>query len=312
MREVGSAPVISEFETPRAAAGQSLVEIELAGLNPVDLWIADGAFHGGSPPVPYVAGLEGVGRVDGEGPLVYFGGAVAPFGSFAPVAPVLDERLIEVPAGTDLGQAVAFGIAGLAGWLAVSWRAGLSSGEKVIVLGASGSVGQIATQAARLHGAARVVGAARSAAGRERAMAAGADAVVELDAEADPEELTEALVEAADGPADVVIDTLWGPQALAALAATGVGGRLVQVGNSSGVTELRVPAGLLRGKLREIRGHTNGLAPDDVRIGAYQDMCRHSITGKLKLEVEELPLNAVPEAWERQRESPGVKLVIRP
>ena len=84
----------------------------------------------------------------------------------------------------------------------------------MLVLGASGVVGQIAVQAAKLLGAARVVAAARDADGarahalarrRRHRAAAGAD-------------LTAALRDAADGPGyDLVLDPLWGAPAAAAV-----------------------------------------------------------------------------------------------
>ena len=78
-------------------------------------------------------------------------------------------KAVEVPDGADPALAAALGIAGLAGWLPFAWRAPLSGGESVLVLGASGSVGLVAVQVAKLLGAGRVVAAGRSAAGLERA-----------------------------------------------------------------------------------------------------------------------------------------------
>lgn len=311
IRGKGGPPELGEFEQPEADGNEVVVEVELAGLNPIDLWTADGELHGGSPPIPYVAGYEGVGRIDGEGSLYYFGGATSPYGSFAPRALVKRERLIEIPEGTDPGLAVTFGIAGQAGWLSVSWTAALEPTEKVIVLGASGIVGQIAVQAAKALGAGRVVAVARSESGLERARASGADATVQHEGPGD-RAFTERLLEAADGPVEVVIDTLWGSAAVAALDATGVGGRLVQIGNSSGEKEATFPARLIRGQAREILGHMNGLVPEDVRNEAYLEMCRRSIGGELGLDVEEVPLEEVADAWQRQRRGPGRKLVIRP
>lgn len=312
IEEVGGTPRVGEFAEPVAEGGEAVVEVVAAGLNPADIAKSEGKFGPPDPPTPYVAGMEGVGRLEPGGPLSYFGGATSPFGSFAPRALVKRERLIELPAGTDPGQALAFGVAGQAGWLSVSWRSGLKPGESVIVLGASGTVGQIAIHAARAAGAARIVGLVRSESGAERALAAGADSVVRLESGEQGDALTERLTEAADGPADVVIDMVWGRTAVAALATLGSGGRLVQVGNSSGESAIELPAGLLRGQAREIRGYTNGAVPDDVRRAAYLEMCARSVAGELKIEVEEVPLADVAEAWERQRRGPGRKLVVRP
>lgn len=310
IREVGSSPELMDFDEPTGDDGELVVQVELAGLNPADLWRADGVFSGGTPATPYVAGGEGVGRVGGDGPLCYFGGAIWPYGSFAPTTLVQPNRLIELPEGMDPAQAVALGVAGQAGWLSVTQRSGLQAGEKVIVLGASSIVGQVAVTAARDLGAGQIVAVARSEAGLERALAAGADTAVQLDGNDDL--LRERLVEAAGGPADIVIDILWGPAALAALAATGRGGRLVQIGNAAGEAEVTLPANLLRGGAREIRGHTNGAVPAAIRRDAYMSLCRRSISGRLKIEVEELSLERIGEAWDRQRHGPGRKLVIRP
>jgi NADPH2:quinone reductase len=96
-------------------------------------------------------------------------------------ASIGDAHAIDVPEGADPAVAAGLGIAGLAGWLPLAWRAPLRGGEDVLVLGATGSVGIVAVQAARLLGATRVVAAGRSAEGLERAASLGADATVRLD-----------------------------------------------------------------------------------------------------------------------------------
>ena len=100
--------------------------------------------------------------------------------------------------------------------MALSWRARLQHGEKVLVLGGGGAVGQAGIGAARVLGASTVVAVARPASA-DRASAAGADVVVPLDGDADT--LTAALAE--HGPFDVVLDPVFG---LAATAAARVAG----------------------------------------------------------------------------------------
>lgn len=309
IHEIGAVPKIEEFEEPRPDGNEKVVEVELAGLNPIDLWTADGDLGRDYPAKPYVAGFEGLARLDGGG-LAYFGGATLPFGSFAPKALVKSERLIELPEAVDPAQALAFGIAGQAGWLSVSWRSGLKPGETVVVLGATGTVGLIAIQAARALGAGTVVAVGRSQARLEKAREVGADLTVQLDGE--PEQLTERLIAAAGKPVDIIIDMLWGSPARAAFEALAEGGRLVQVGNSSGEKEVSFSARGIRGQAREIRGHMNGQVPEDVRREAYLEMCHRSIAGELRVETEEIPLAEIAEAWDRQRRGPGRKLVIRP
>jgi hypothetical protein len=99
---------------------------------------------------------------------VYFDAPILPFGSMAERALIDPAFTHPVPDVVPDGVAVALGIAGLAAWLALQWRAELARGEHVLVLGASGVVGQIAVQMARRAGAGRVVAAARSQAGLKR------------------------------------------------------------------------------------------------------------------------------------------------
>jgi NADPH:quinone reductase-like Zn-dependent oxidoreductase len=307
LREYGKAPEPGEFDDPRADGDQVMLDVEAGGLNPVDIRMASGTFYGGSTPLPSVAGREGVART-AEGELAYFDAPVAPNGSFAEKTLVERSNLIPLGADIDPGMAVALGIAGLAAWLSLTWRAQLREGETVLVLGASGVVGQIAVQGARLLGAQRVVAGARSEQGRERATRQGADAAVDL-GRADG--LADALRDACDGGADLVIDPVWGEPAAAAIEACHPNARLVQIGESAAPTATFASA-TIRGRLLAILGHTNFRAPDDVKREAYRTMVAHAAKGDLSVEVERVPIEAVPDAWERQQHSPHHKLVIVP
>ena len=302
----GEPPVYQDVEPPEAADDTELVEIELAGLNPVDIAIASGKFDSGSPPLPYVTGKEAIGTTS-DGRRVWFDEARYPSGSFGEVTAINKGSGIELPEEIGSAQAVAFGVAGMAAWLALTWRGGLAPGETVLINGASGSVGQIAIQAAKLLGAGRVVGAARSESGRKKVLELGADAVVDTGSDA----LGEDLREATGGGADLVLDNLWGAPGVAAIDAMKAQGRLIQVGNSAG-THAEILAGRLRGGLIDIRGHRNFWAPREDREEAFLTMCRHSIAGELEIEVEVSPLSEVADVWERQKASPGHKLALDP
>src|SRR3990172_8269818 len=56
-------PALVERDEPQTAAGKAVLELRAAGLNPADLAVASGSFPFGSPPLPYVPGIEGVGTV---------------------------------------------------------------------------------------------------------------------------------------------------------------------------------------------------------------------------------------------------------
>src|SRR3954452_20787150 len=180
LRAYDATPEPGDFEEPVDGDGAVAADVLAAGLNPVDLRKAAGAFPlAPKPPLPSVAGWEGIVRLE-EGSRAYFADPVPPHGALAERTLVDPAATHPVPEGVDDGVAVALGIAGLAGWLALSWSAKLREGETVLVLGATGTVGQVAVQAAKLLGASRVVAAGRNAAGLARAAEVGADETVSL------------------------------------------------------------------------------------------------------------------------------------
>src|SRR4051794_1602159 len=231
LHDFGADPVVESFDDPEAAEGRLVLAVGAAGLNPIDLRVASGALPDRRPPLPSVVGSEGVGRAD-DGRRYYFSGTVKPFGSLAERTLVEAGGGVEVPEGIEDGQAVACGISGTAAYGSLVRRGQLREGETVLVLGASGVVGLTAVQLAKLHGAGRVIAAARSEDGLRRAAEAGADATDSLTGD----DLTAAFKDAADGEIDLVIDPLWGAPAAAAVDALAFRGRLVQLGQSAGPT----------------------------------------------------------------------------
>lgn len=300
-------PVLDEFRKPEAAGpDQAVVEVLAAGLNPVDVAICAGRFYAGSPPLPSVAGREGVGMLEGK--RVYFDAPLIPFGSMAELALVDPSSVYSIPDEVPDGIAVALGISGLAAWLALTWRAKLQESEHVLILGASGVLGQIAVQAAKLLGAARVVAAARSPEGLDRCLALGADAAVRL---GDHDDLAGALSEAAQGRIDVVLDPLFGEPLVAALGAASFGARIVQIGAGAGA-EATIPSAPIRGKMLVLMGHTNFAAPAEVKQEAYGRMAQEAAAGKLSVEVDRVPLEQVAGAWEKLTGGSHSKIVLVP
>jgi NADPH:quinone reductase-like Zn-dependent oxidoreductase len=303
LREHGSVPELAEHPEP---TGPDVVEVLAAGMNPVDIRIATGTFPLERYDAPYVAGKEGVGR-RADGSLAYFEYCAKPFGAFAERTQLQPGDGYPLPDGLDPALAVCLGVSGLAAWLGLEWRGRLQPGEHVLVLGASGVVGQIAVQAAQLLGAGRVVAAARSQEGLERAAALGADATVTLAGDQ-----ATALKEAAGGAGyDVVLDPLWGPPAVAALAAMAPFGRLVGLGQSAGA-EATIPSALVRSTPVDILGYTNYTAGEDRKAGAFATMAEHAAAGRIKVEIDRYGLDDVPGVWERQQTSPNAKQVIEP
>jgi NADPH2:quinone reductase len=303
LREYGTVPELADHPEP---TGPDVVEVLAAGMNPVDIRIATGTFPLERYDPPYVAGKEAVGRRR-DGMLAYFEYAVKPFGAFAEKTQLAPGDGYPLPEGLDPALAVCLGVSGLAAWLGLEWRGRLQRGETVLVLGASGVVGQIAVQAAQLLGAGRVVAAARSPEGLKRASALGADATVKL-----ADDQAAALKEAAGGAGyDVVLDPLWGPPAVAAIAAMAPFGRLVGLGQSAGA-EATIPSGLVRSTPVDILGYTNYTAGEERKAAAFATMAGHAAAGRIQVEIDRYGLDDVPQVWERQQTSPNAKQVIEP
>jgi NADPH2:quinone reductase len=262
----------------------------------------------GPPPLPSAVGTDGVGRL-ADGRRVYFDMTVAPFGSMAERTLVREEALFEVADGVDDALAAAVGNTGVGAWLALAWRARLQPGETVLVLGATGAVGSLAVQAAKLLGAGRVVAAALPDERLSRQLERGADAIVPL---SDGDDLADAIRQAAGGEVHVTIDTLWGDPALAAMKAAARHARHVQVGQLAGV-EISLPAPLIRSASLDVLGFSVAHPPIELRREAFLHVTRHVERGDLVVDVERVPLERVHDAWERQRSAAGgSKLVVVP
>lgn len=302
LHEIGAEPRIGTIDDPPAGDGQAVVEVAVAGLNPVDLTRAAGRM--GDPPLPSVVGREGVGRLL-DGRRVYFNPSIDPYGSWAERTLVDPDTVFDVPDDLSDDLAVSLGIAGLAAWLSVDLHARIGKGDRVLVLGATGVVGRIAVQGAKILGADHVVAAGRHADALEQVVALGADATVTLGAGDD----AEALREAGGDGFDVVIDPLYGAPFLAALAATSAGARIVTVGQSAGPTA-EIAFRALQGRVHF--AHGNNQTPLEVRADAYATLAGHAAAGRIVVDVERYPLDRGVEAWRAQAESPHRKLVVVP
>jgi NADPH:quinone reductase-like Zn-dependent oxidoreductase len=312
VQAVGSPPAAAEVDEPVREDGTALVAVAAAPLNPVEVRVAAGRHPRRAQP-PYVPGLEGAGAVIesarlAPGTRVRFESAALPGfgarGTLAERAAVPEESLAELPDDVEDDVAAAVGVVGITALLALE-RAAPLEGARVLVLGATGAVGQMAVQLAKAMGAARVVGAGRRAERLERVRELGADAVVELGAD----EPAEAFERAAGGQLDVAVDPVWGEPAMAALTVIATEGRLVNVGQSAGA-EVRIPLETVRNRQGAIHAISSGWTELDRKVAAYGRLLEHLRAGGLAVDREVVPLDEVGAAWERQDASPGRKLVI--
>jgi NADPH:quinone reductase-like Zn-dependent oxidoreductase len=294
------------------------VAVTAAPIVPLDLLCASGTSYFGRPATPYVPGVQGVGVVERSGVLpagtrVWFASSagMAPGdGSLAERCAVPDADVVPLSADVSDASIAALGLSAVAAWMALTWRGRLQPGERVLVLGAGGAVGQVAVGAAKLLGAGRVVAVCRSEAAQGRARRAGADEVVPLSGDVDA--LVPRLSAAIGGAVDVVIDPVFGMAATAATRVLAEGGRLVNLGGASGdVAELS--SAVLRSRSAEVLGYTNNALTVDQRRAALTAVAEHAAAGKLTVAHEVVPLADVADAWRRQAGGDaGARLVLTP
>ncbi|WP_433158681.1 quinone oxidoreductase family protein [Kribbella sp. CA-247076] len=299
----GEAPAHGERPDPVPAEGESIVRVTAAPVVPLDLLCASGTSYFGAPAVPYVPGVQGVGVVEESavvalGTKVFFAtsaGMAPGDGSFAERCAVPDEDLVVLDTPVPDAAVAAIGLSGVAAWMVLTWRAQLQPGERVLVLGGGGAVGQAAIGTARVLGASRVVAVCRSEEARGRALAAGADEVVTVAAE----DFAKQLTEATGGAVDVVVDPVFGELASAAARLLAPGGRLVNLGGASG-DEATFSSAILRSRSASILGYTNNAITSDQRRDALTAVLRHAAAGEITVAHETVPLPGITAAWARQ------------
>jgi NADPH:quinone reductase-like Zn-dependent oxidoreductase len=303
--ELGRSPELADRPEP---TGEEIYEISTVSLNPIDINVGAGRHFAGNPELPYVPGCEGVGRAP-DGTRVYLfsdGLGLSRDGLLAVRAAAPTHLGIPLPDAVSDEIAASCGIAGMAGWMPVAWRAPVQKDDRVLVLGATGTVGLVAVQAAKLLGAKHVVAAGRNPERLSRAVELGADTTVSVE----EDDLVAAFKEATggDGPT-YIVDTLWGPPAVAAIQAAAPGWRLVQVGQSASA-EASVPSAAIRGKMGELYGYIDFAVPKDEFREQYLRLVGHAAASEIVFDIVTYPLERIAEAWKRQADGASAKIVV--
>ena len=315
----GSPAVAGERPQPTRGEGEVLVAVSAAPIVPLDRLCASGTSYFGVPSMPYVPGVQGVGLVlEGsaglaKGTPVWFAtsaGMQPGDGSMRAVAAVPESDVVALAPGADPVLVAALGLSAVAAWMALTFRGGLAAGERVLVLGAGGVVGQAAVQLARSAGAGRIVAAARGERSRERALALGADVAVPLgdtasDDVADVARLADRM--RVDGPVDLVVDPLFGAPAAAALRVLRPHGRLVNLGSSAAETS-PIDSSTLRSRSLRVLGYTNNELTPEQLAGALAHVVDEVLAGRLTVAHEPVPLVDVTGVWDRA----GDRIVLVP
>ncbi|MGD7732408.1 NADP-dependent oxidoreductase [Propionibacteriaceae bacterium G57] len=285
--------ILREAPVPVPGPGEVLVRLQAAGTNPIDYKMRDGssgAVRGlTAEDFPLVLGREGAGIVEsvGEGvggvhvgDLVF---GVLPFGRAAHGTPVQgcyseyalfpEPSLSIAPAGADVIPLAGLALAGSTAWVAVHEQARVQAGEKVLVHGGAGGVGQLMVQLCRAAGA--EVWATASTRNQDRLRELGAT----------PVDYTTTDFRQVVPPVDVVLDAVYFDTFVPSLDQLVDGGRIVVLPTLADTT----PA-----KQRGIEVHIPAIHPMPDELA---DLARRINDGLMSLEVSQvLPLDQVAEA----------------
>lgn len=238
--------------TPEPRPNELRVAVKAIGVNPVDWKLRERgplrlAARLLSPPPPVVVGVDFAGVVDAVGAAVkdvrvgerVAGGTVfarGQRGSYADSVFVRPDQICTLPPELAFDVAGALPVAGVTAWMSVVELGRVVAGERALILGASGGVGQLALQIAKHVQHAFVVGVC-SGANAERVSSLGADVVLDYS-------VRDALAQAQmHGPYRVVVDCIGSYSGAGCRALLERGGRHVIVsGDSIGaIAQLLVP-----------------------------------------------------------------------
>ncbi|HEY1562232.1 MAG TPA: NADP-dependent oxidoreductase [Caulobacteraceae bacterium] len=291
---------LEELPEPIPAAGEVLIEVRAASVNPVDYKIREGKYPAVTSemlPVTLGRDVAGVIAAVGEGATDFETGdevfAMLPpnRGGFAEWVTAPAEICAAKPVRLDMVQAASVPLAALTAWQGLFTYGGLKAGQRVLIHGASGGVGPFAVQFAKVRGA--KVFATASAETRAFVEGLGADRVIDYQAER-----FEEIVKGAD----LVYDLVGGETEDRSWQVLERGGTLISTVHQhdaakaaeAGVTARRYTAQADGGQLREIakliddgkvRVAIDRVYPLDQAAEAERHLENDHVVGKVVLEV---------------------------
>jgi NADPH:quinone reductase-like Zn-dependent oxidoreductase len=291
--------VVADRPAPSPHAGEVLVRIKAAGINPVD-----GAVRAGYYPLlgepPFILGWDVSGIVEALGSGVtgfkigdeVFGMPRFPkqAAAYAELAALPADDLAPKPKGIDHIHAAALPLAGLTAWQGLVRHGGLKNGQRVLIHAAAGGVGHLAVQIAKAHGAHVIATASPEKLDFVRSL--GADEVIDYTASD--------FVDKVSG-VDLVLEPIGGDHAERSLKTLKPGGVLVSLLNVSENAKTQA-------KARDIRVERISVVPDK---DGLLDLTRLIDAGKLAVHVAKtLPLEQAGAAHAFLATRPIGKVVL--
>ncbi|MBY0408946.1 MAG: NADPH:quinone oxidoreductase family protein [Burkholderiaceae bacterium] len=230
--------VVSVQQVNRPVAGIGATEVRIAvafsNVSHATGLLIEGRYQR-RPPLPFVPGTEGVGRVlecGREVQHLQVGDAVAfitDWGAFAQEVVLQASTVYRMPQGLPWLKALPIALSYGTAYTALHWRMQLQPGDAVLVLGAGSGVGAAAVEVARQTPDVRVIACASTEEKRREALRRGAHLAVV------PEELVAQVKQATGGKgASVVFDPVGGDLLLQAIRAAAHNANILSVGFASG------------------------------------------------------------------------------
>jgi NADPH:quinone reductase-like Zn-dependent oxidoreductase len=314
VRSFSELPRYEPFDLPDPAdEDQAVVEVLASGLHPRVRSGASGSHYTSTGKLPLVPGIDGVGR-RADGRIVYFVADDDLLGPMATRTVIDTRRSVELPEGTDVLKIAAAMNPAMSSWVALRRRVPIEPGQSVLILGATGSAGQMAVQVAKRLGAGEVIGAGRDKARLDALADFGADATVALTDDAS--ETAAALAQAAS-EVDLVIDYLWGEPAseamMALLRARSDRSRAlnwIQIGSMAGPT-IELPSVALRSANFRLQGNGQGAVSTRTYLAELPSLIEEIDNGGLAVAARPVPLAEVETVWSAP-DVPGERTVFVP
>jgi NADPH:quinone reductase-like Zn-dependent oxidoreductase len=307
------APRYQTFETPQPTDEDDIVlDVIASGLHPRVRSQARGSHYTSTDELPLIPGIDGVGRTT-DGELRYFLLGDTTMGAMAERVVVDRRRTVPIPDDADPLLIAAAMNPAMSSWVALRRRIDFQPGQSVLILGATGSAGQLAVQIAKHLGASRVIAAGRDQERLDR-LARIADETVSL--VGTPVEIAERLGRAA-ADVDVVIDYVWGPSTAAAMVAI-VTNRAdeskpltwIEIGSMGGLTA-EIPSAALRAARLSIVGSGQGSVATRDIVSELGELAGELSTGTFVINTRAVPLADVEATW-GMKEDGDERVVITP
>jgi NADPH:quinone reductase len=298
---------LTDLPVPEPGDGEVLIKVSRSGINFADTHQRENTYLALFD-LPLVPGTEVAGTLPDGQRVVGMTGT----GGYAEYAVAPKSQVFPIPDGVDYGVALALLVQGLTAWHLYRTSAALRPGESVVVIAASGGVGNLAVQLAKPFGAGRVIATASSEEKRQQALSLGADVAVDPNME----ELGAAIREANGGRrVDVVLEMAGGRVFDECLSVLAPFGRLVTYG-IAGREQNEIRSGSLMRGSKSVVGFwlMHCLGREDMMREPLEDLFARAAGGELKpLVGETYPLSDVRRAHEElQARRTSGKLLLDP